>query len=102
MDLKNYLLADDVDGITRSISRLDTDYEYIKSTIADTGIKYNRLTIKESIMSDIDLSLTERRSNLEEADIIEAIMELKSQQFAYQAALQSTAQILQLSLMDYL
>lgn len=102
IDLKNYLLADDVDGITRSISRLDTDYEYIKSTIADTGIKYNRLTIKESIMSDIDLSLTERRSNLEEADIIEAIMELKSQQFAYQAALQSTAQILQLSLMDYL
>ncbi len=102
MDLKNYLLADDVDGISRSISRLDTDYEYIKTTIADTGIKYNRLTIKENIMSDIDLSLTERRSNLEEADIIEAIMELKSQQFAYQAALQSTAQILQLSLMDYL
>ncbi len=102
IDLKNYLLADDVDGITRSISRLDTDYEYIKSTITDTGIKYNRLTIKESILDDIDLSLTERRTNLEEADIVEAIMKLKSQQFAYQAALQSTAQVLQLSLMDYL
>ena len=102
IDLKNYLLEDDVDGITRSISRLDTDYEYIKSVIADTGIKYNRLAIKESIMTDISLSLTERRSNLEDTDIIEAVMELQSQQFAYQAALQSTSKILQLSLMDYL
>ncbi|MFH2065769.1 MAG: flagellar hook-associated protein FlgL [Pseudomonadota bacterium] len=102
IDLKNYLLSDDIDGITRSISRLDTDFEHIKSVIADTGIKYNRLTIKESIMSDINLSLTERRTNLEEADIIKAIMDLRSQEFAYEAALQSSAKILQLSLMDYL
>ena len=102
IDLKNYLLENDVDGITRSISRLDTDFGHIDSVIADTGIKYNRLTIKESIMTDLNLSLTERRSNLEDTDIIEAVMELQSQQFAYQAALQSTSKILQLSLMDYL
>ncbi|RJP76122.1 MAG: flagellar hook-associated protein 3 [Desulfobacteraceae bacterium] len=102
IDLKGYLLSDDIDGITRSISRLDTNFEHINSVIADTGIKYNRLTIKESIMSDVNLSLTERRTNLEETDIVKAIMDLRSQEFAYQAALQSSANILQLSLMDYL
>jgi len=101
-DLKGYLNENDVDGIIRSTTRLETHFNHITSTVSDTGIKYNRLEIKEKIMTDLNLSLTERRVNLEEADIIEAIMNLNSLELAYQASLSSTARIMNLSLADYL
>ncbi len=101
-DLKNYLDQNNVDGIIRSTTRLETHFSHINSSVADTGIKYNRLEIKEKIMADLGLSLTKRRVNLEEADIIDVVMKLNSQQLAYQAALSSSASIMKLSLADYL
>ena len=80
----------------------DKEVHDLKVTVADTGIKYNRLEIKEKIMTDLGLSLTERRVNLEEADIIDTIMKLNSQELAYKASLSSTARIMKLSLADYL
>ncbi len=48
------------------------------------------------------LSLTERRSTIGDADIIEAVMKLQTIETAYQASLSSTAKIISLSLVDYL
>ena len=42
------------------------------------------------------------RSTIEDADMIEAIMNLQSIETTYQAALSSTAKIMKLSLVDYL
>lgn len=101
-DLKDYLSQNNVDGIIRSTTRLETHFNHITSSVADTGIKYNRLEIKNQIMTDIGLTLTERRVNLEEADIIDTIMKLNSLEVAYQASLSSTSRIMKLSLADYL
>jgi len=101
-DLKDYLSQNNVDGIIRSTTRLETHFSHITSTVSDTGIKYNRLEIKDKIMTDLNLSLTERKVNLEEADVIEAVMKLNSLEVAYQASLSSTARIMNLSLADYL
>jgi len=72
------------------------------SNIVDIGIKYNRLEIRDKMTTENSLSLTERRSNIEDADIIEAIMNMQSFETAYQAALNSTAKIMNLSLVDFL
>lgn len=102
IDLKTYLEENDVDGISRSMTRLEYHFDHMRSTISDVGIKYNRLEIREKVSIDMNFSLTERRTMLEEADIIDAVMELKSKEIAYEAALSSSARVLQVSLADYL
>jgi flagellar hook-associated protein 3 len=102
IDLKDYLEANDVDGIQRSIAKLDFHFDNLNSTISDTGFKEIRLDIKEQVISDLNLSYMSRKSTLEDADIIEAITNLKAKEAAYQAALASSAMVMQLSLMDYL
>ena len=102
LDLKQYLSDNDRDGIERTLGRLEADFDNMTSKIVDTGMKYTRLEIRETITRDVGLSLDQRRSMIEDADIIEAIMNLQSIQTAYQAALASTSQVLNISLVDYL
>ena len=84
------------------MGRLDAHYERMTSKIVDTGISYNRLQVRQTITTENNLSLTERRSSIEDADIVEAVMELQAISTAYQASLSSSAKILNLSLVDYL
>jgi flagellin-like hook-associated protein FlgL len=102
IDLKAYLTDNDTDGINRTIGRLELNYSNMTSRIVDSGMKYSRLLVRESITSEVSLSMTERKSMIEDADIVESIMKLQSIQTAYQAALSSTSQVLNLSLVDYL
>ncbi len=102
IDLVGYLKNNDVDGIERTIGRLESNYNHITSVIADTGMKYSRLETRKVITSEMNLNLNERRASIEDADIVEAIMNLNSAQSAYEAALGSTAKIMKTSLMDYI
>ena len=101
-DLKDYLANDDVEGIQRTMTRLDTHYSSITSTLSDSGITYNRLKTTEQGLGNTSLSLTERRSTIEDADLVASVMELQSLQTAYEAALSATSKIMDLSLADYL
>ncbi len=102
IDLEGYLEVNDVDAIERSITRLDSHFDHFISTISDTGSKEIRLDIKEKIISDLNLSYMDRKSKLEDADIIEAITDLNAKETAYQAALAASAKVMELSLVDYL
>ena len=61
-----------------------------------------RMEVKGKILEDMNLSNTERLSKIEDADITEAIMNLKSVEFAYQATLASSSKVMTMSLVDYL
>lgn len=101
-DLKTALTGNNVSGIQDAMTRLGNHFDHISSKISDLGSKMIRLEIKENILRDMDIANTERLSNIEDADIIEAIMDLKAKELAYQAALASSARIMQLSLLDYI
>ncbi len=102
IELKGYLEANDVDGIFRAMTKLDSHLDHFSTTISSTGFKEIQLDIKENLIADLNLNYMDRKSSLEDADIIEAIMELKAKEFVYQAALASAARIMGLSLVDYL
>ena len=70
--------------------------------ISNTGIKETQLDVKWGVIQDLKLNYTERKSELEDADITQAVMDLTSRQTAYKAALASSAKVMQLSLVDYL
>ncbi len=102
IDLREALAADDTDGLSRAMSGLDFHYEKINGIVSDTGMKYNNLEMKESIYADLKLSYTERRSSIEDVDMVESVMNLQSVELAYEASLNSTSKILQLSLVDFI
>jgi flagellar hook-associated protein 3 FlgL len=102
IDLKQYLMDNDREGIDRTVGRLEINYDNMTSRIVDAGMKFSRLEVRETITATVSLSLKERRSMLEDADIVQSIMDLKNIETAYQAALSSTSTVLGQSLVDYL
>lgn len=101
-DLKTALTDDNVSGIQNAMTRLDNHFGHISTKISDLGSKMIRMEIKGNILQSMDIANTERLSNIEDADIAEAIIELKQKELAYQAALASSAKVMNLSLIDYL
>jgi flagellar hook-associated protein 3 FlgL len=101
-DLKTALTDDNVSGIQNAMTRLDNHFDHISTKISDLGSKMIRMEIKGNILQGMDIANTERLSNIEDADIAEAIIELKQKELAYQAALASSAKVMKLSLIDYL
>ena len=102
IDLQDYLDDNDTYGLERTLTRLDAQYNTMTSRIVDIGVRYSRLNIRDTIITENNLSLTERKSTIEDADIIEATMNLQSAETAYQAALSSTAKVISISLVDYM
>ena len=101
-NLKDALAANDGDGIQTAMDNLDADFDHVSSKISDIGSKMLRIEIKENIFQDLKISNTDRLSKIEDADIAEAIMDLKAKELAYQAALASSAKVMELSLVDYM
>jgi len=101
-DLKTALENNNVDGIQEAMTKLDDHFDHISAKISDVGSKVNRMEIKENILQDMNITNTERLSKIEDADITEAIMDLKAKELAYQAALAAAAKLLRVSLVDYL
>lgn len=101
-DLKTALTDDNLSGIQNAMTRLDNHFDHISTKISDLGSKMIRMEIKGNILQSMDIANTERLSNIEDADIAEAIIELKQKELAYQAALASSAKVMELSLIDYL
>lgn len=102
IDLQGFLENGDVDGINRSISRLTADFDYIGSVVSQIGIKGNRLDVRDNIIYDLNISYETTKMRLEDADMITEITKLDQKQFAYNAAMSSTAKIINMSLLDYL
>ncbi|CAM3442351.1 flagellar hook-associated protein FlgL [Nocardioides dubius] len=100
--LSNSLRAGDTAGIQTSITELNTRQDAIITTQAGVGIRAKRV---EQVLTDAtssDLSLTSRLSDLEDADLIKAAIDVKLQEVAYQSALATSARVLSNSLLDYL
>ena len=101
-DLKDALEDNNVNGIEDAMTNLEDHFDHITTKISDIGSKATRMLIKEGILQDSNLFNTERLSKIEDVDITEAIVELESKEVAYQAALNSSAKVMELSLIDYL
>jgi flagellar hook-associated protein 3 FlgL len=102
LDLKIDLTNNDVGGIQGTLDKLDDHLETMRTLISSTGARVIRLDTKEKIIEDLNLTYTDRKSQIEDADITEAIMDLKGKELAYQAALASSAKVMTMSLVDYL
>jgi flagellar hook-associated protein 3 FlgL len=84
------------------MSDLDASLDIILSAQATNGSLLNRFsfTLERNVGQQVEV--TRLQSNLEDADYAEAVTNYMIKQTVFNAALNSTARLMQLSLADYL
>jgi len=84
------------------IAALDTQINNILSVRADMGAKVQRIDLTKQRNEMTKVNFTQFISNIEDADMPKAVVEMQTAQTAYQAALASTARAFSTSLLDFL
>ena len=95
LNTMNKVLGDTLSEIDASSIRLGTIYE-------ELGIKYIRLDDTHTRLLSVQDSLTEAYADKLGADPYEAIMEMVSNQYSYNAALQVGSKLMETSLFDFM
>jgi flagellar hook-associated protein 3 FlgL len=101
-DFEAALYANDTAALEQSISDIDASLDTVLDSLAVIGARANRIDAALTRNADEVLTLKDQLSTIEDVDIAEAVMELKLQQTAYEAALTAFAQSSQTSLVDFL
>ena len=89
-------------GLSGSLGELQAAQSTVRAAQADVGARQNRVEFARAQADDRKVSLNTSLSEVESIDLPATIVQLQSQQVAYQAALGATAKVLQPSLMDFL
>lgn len=101
--LRDHLLAADTEAITQlNTGKLNELEDHILFFGAANGAMEERMNVSLSSLKDQEFALTGMISREGDADMADTIVRLNEVQYAYQAALQSGAKIMNSSLMDYL
>ena len=109
-DLFNHLIAlqnDLASGNTTAISgtdntNLQNDENNLLYQIANNGAIQTRLNNAATFATNQTSQLNQQISNSSGADLVQTMVQLNQAQTAYQAALQSSAQIMYLSILDFM
>jgi flagellin-like hook-associated protein FlgL len=100
--LRTALESNDQAGITAAAEGLKADYDRIVRVRGETGAKVQELDSRDNRLQDENLATTKLLSDLQDTDFTDAISRFQTLQTALQASLQTTAKIMNLSLMDFL
>lgn len=90
------------DHYNRLIGESDKALGKISEESAVIGSKTNRMELTKTRLDDNKLNFTELLSKTEDIDLTEKLIELKSQQVVYNAALMSSSKMVQPTLLEYL
>ena len=100
--LRTALNNNDEGAVSAELERLDDDHTRVTFGIAEIGARVQNLDAIESRLRSEEADLRGALSTEIDADLVEVISDITAQQFALQAALQTSGQILQLSLLDFI
>jgi flagellar hook-associated protein 3 FlgL len=100
--LRDALTANDVTAMERAIERIDEDINRVTAARSEVGARQQALEVSTQNLEDEDVQLRTALSDEIEVDIIEAISSLTARQISLEASLKATANILQLSLLNYI
>ena len=97
------MMDHDTDALSKThLKDLDHWMENNLDNRAAVGARQNRLELSKNRMDDLEHLTAADRSEIEEADMAETIMDLKSQENVHRMALSAGARIIQPTLLDFL
>lgn len=94
--------AVDPDALSKMVTSLQDAQNNILTLQTKIGSTQNRMTLMSNRYEISEINYTEMKSNAEDADLAEAIINLTTAQSVYNAALAGGAEIIKTSLMDFL
>jgi flagellar hook-associated protein 3 FlgL len=92
----------DPEAMRADLDQLDAAFARFTGAVADLGTRYARTERMAQTVKDASLGATGRLAQVEEIDLPRTVLELQTQQVAYQASLAATAKVIQPTLMDFL
>jgi flagellin-like hook-associated protein FlgL len=100
--LKDALASNDIVAMERAIALIDEDIDRVTFARSEVGARQQALDITEQNLEEEDVQLRTALSDEIEVDIVEAISNLTARQVSLEASLRATANILQLSLLNFI
>ena len=92
----------DTNSIQAGLGQIDAATTRVQTVQVRLGSRSAQLSDLRAAAAASDQELASAISEIEDTDLAEATIQLKSREVAYQASLQVTARFIQLSLMDFL
>ncbi|MFW8601120.1 flagellin hook IN motif-containing protein [Desulfobacterota bacterium M19] len=89
-------------ALGQDMDKIDSLMSKLTEQISNFGARANRINIQTQIYTDMEVSTKGNLSEVQDTDMIKAVMELKTKETAYQAALAAASKTMQLSLVDFL
>lgn len=101
-DLRDNLLADDEAAIRNSIDEMAAAQKQLLNVTAEMGARSKNIFLIESRLEQSSLDIQGFLSEARDANLEEEIVRYKTEEFAYQAALQATSNAINLNIMQYI
>lgn len=100
--LRDACLNNDVDSIGPQIDYINDSIDHLNYQRSTVGERVNYMEKMLEQLKTQNVSLTEGLENIEDVDLADAVMSFELEKAAYQAALQTGGEIIQMSLLNFL
>ncbi|HUT11147.1 MAG TPA: flagellin [Thermoguttaceae bacterium] len=100
--LKTALMNNDLGEIERSIALLDDRTDKMNFARAELGVRQQGLDITQVRLDNEEIDLKESLSRDFDVDMIQAISDFTARQISFEASLRTAAQLLSITLLNYL
>lgn len=100
--VRDALNNNDTFALLASLDNLDSSLASINNSRAIVGVSLNRVQATDFIHAQDIVNQSDQLAKIEDADVVKSISDLANLEFALQATLAATAQILQPTLLDFL
>lgn len=100
--LQTALQNDDPAAVRAAVPALDDGIKKVLRMEASLGAETERVTLTQSRLDEMNVTLTKRRSENDDTDMAQAAMDLQSENNVYQASLAASARLFGASLLDFL
>ena len=101
-DMVDALRAGDQDALKTAIDRVESARNHFINKGAEIGAVISRLDLSQTQLADANLTLARHRSQVEDADLAETILEFQRAQSSLATSLQITGSLLQTSLLNFI
>ncbi|TVM15939.1 flagellar hook-associated protein 3 [Oceanidesulfovibrio indonesiensis] len=101
-ELVGYLETNNQDGAAECLDKLSGAHARLTVALGDIGGRETRLEFARNSVETIKATTAANISDIEDVDITQLTIDLAKAEYAYQAVLRSSSQIMNLSLLDYI
>jgi len=92
----------DYDGVAACLEDLESAHEHVETSAANIGARENKVTYTQQSLAQVKEITTASISHEEDADAAQLVVELEQANYVYESVLNSSAKVMQMSLLDYI